>query len=145
MTNFKHATAKAATRMHRAAFDMSKGHVAGKVAGLPVLKLTTIGRKSGQSRATMLAAALHDDRRIVLVASNRGANSHPAWYLNLRDRPQVTVAMKGRQWPMVARTATSAEKAALWPRIVFAGPGYGAYQSATDRDLPVVILEHEPI
>jgi len=143
MTNFKHAAAKAATRMHRAAFDMSKGHIAGKVAGLPVLKLTTIGRKSGQSRTTMLAAALQDDRRIILVASNRGANSHPAWYLNLRDRPQVTVTMKGGRWPMVARTATSDEKAKLWPQIVSAGPGYGDYQMTTDRDLPVVILEPE--
>ena len=116
MTNFKHSAAKAATRMHRAAFDMSKGHIAGKVAGLPVLKLTTIGRKSGQSRTTMLAAALQDDRRIILVASNRGANSHPAWYLNLRDRPQVTVTMKGGRWPMVARTATSDERPSCGPK-----------------------------
>jgi deazaflavin-dependent oxidoreductase (nitroreductase family) len=143
MTNLKHATAKAATRMHRAAFDVSKGRIAGKVAGLPVLKLTTIGRKSGQPRTTMLAAALQDDRRIILVASNRGANNHPAWYLNLRDRPQVTVTMKRGRWPMVARTATSEEKATLWPQIVSAGPGYGDYQMTTDRDLPVVILEPE--
>ena len=145
MKKFKHATAKAATNMHRAAFDVSKGHIAGKVAGLPVLKLTTIGRKSGQSRNTMLAAALQDARRIILVASNRGADSHPAWYLNLRDRPRVTVTMKGGRWPMVARTATSAEKAKLWPQIVSAGPGYGDYQMTTDRDLPVVILEPETV
>jgi hypothetical protein len=61
VTNFKNAATKAATRMHRAVFDASDGRVAGQVAGLPVLKLTTTGRKSGVVRATMLTAALHDD------------------------------------------------------------------------------------
>jgi deazaflavin-dependent oxidoreductase (nitroreductase family) len=141
VTNFKNAATKAATRMHRAVFDASDGRVAGQVAGLPVLKLTTTGRKSGVARATMLTAALHDDHRIIVVASNRGAHSHPAWYLNLRDQPEVTVTMNGRRTSMAARTATSEEKAELWHQIVHAGPGYDDYETATDRDIPVVILE----
>jgi deazaflavin-dependent oxidoreductase (nitroreductase family) len=145
MTNFKRAVARAATGMHRAVFDISKGRVAGKVAGLPVLKLTTTGRKSGQPRTTMLAAAVHDDHRVILVASNRGADRHPAWYCNLRDQPRVAVTMEGRQRAMIARTATPQERAELWPQIIEASPGYGHYQKNTDRNLPVVILEPETV
>lgn len=103
--------------------------------------LTTTGRRTGKKRSTMLTSPLSDDGRVVLVASYGGDARHPAWFLNLRAHPDVTVTMAGGERGMRARVAFDAEKAALWPSIVAAYNGYGAYQHRTDRDIPVVVLE----
>ncbi|MDQ1364424.1 MAG: hypothetical protein QOE57_466 [Acidimicrobiaceae bacterium] len=132
---------RAVTGAHRRVFDVSKGRVGGRAMGMPVVKLTTTGRKSGQPRDTMLTSPVHDGDRIVLVASNGGARQHPAWYLNLLQDPQATATMSGRTQSMVARTASPEEKAELWPRIISAYKGYAGYQTKTDRNIPVVILE----
>jgi len=132
---------RAFTGTHQRVFDLTKGRLAGRAFGMPVVKLTTTGRKSGQPRATMLTSPLHDERRVVLVASAGGAAKHPAWYLNLSQGPHVTVTMAGKERPMVARTASAEEKAELWPQITAAYEGYAGYQAKTDRNIPVVILE----
>lgn len=108
---------------------------------MPVVALTTVGRRSGQQRVTMLTTPVHDEDRVVLVASKGGADAHPSWYVNLREHPQVTLRLAGRTRSMLARTANAAEKAELWPAIVAAYRGYAAYQEKTSRDIPVVILE----
>jgi deazaflavin-dependent oxidoreductase (nitroreductase family) len=89
----------------------------------------------------MLTTPLHDEGKVVLVASYNGSDRHPAWYLNLRDHPGVTITMDGKERSMVGRTASAEEKAQLWPTIVGAYKGYADYQKKTDRDIPVVILE----
>jgi deazaflavin-dependent oxidoreductase (nitroreductase family) len=129
------------TGIHRAVFDVTNSRLGGRMGGLPIVKLTTTGRKTGKRRHTMLMAPIHDNDRVILVASKGGAPRHPAWYLNLRDHPQVTISMAGKSRAMVARTAAAAEKAELWPAIVHASKGYAGYQDKTDRDIPVVILE----
>jgi deazaflavin-dependent oxidoreductase (nitroreductase family) len=126
--------------IHRAVFDLTRGRLAGKLAGMPVLKLTTTGRKTGKRRDTMLTSPLQDGDRVIVVASKGGDPRHPAWYLNLRDNPEVTVTMQGRTRAMTAHTAALEEKAELWPRIVASSKGYGDYQKRTDRDIPVVVL-----
>jgi len=131
---------KVATAIHRSVFDLTKGRLAGRVAGMPVVKLTTTGRKSGKRRHTMLTTPIHDATRVILIASKGGAARHPAWYVNLRTNPEVTVTMQGNTRTMTAQTATAAEKAALWPDIVAVHRGYAGYQDKTDRDIPVVIL-----
>jgi len=77
----------------------------------------------------------------VLVASNGGDDRHTNWYLNLRDDPNVEITMDGRTRPMHARVASADEKAELWPRVVAAHRGYAQYQTRTNRDIPLVILE----
>ena len=129
------------TGIHRAVFNATRSRLGGKIGGVPVVKLTTTGRKTGRQRDTMLMAPIHDDDRVVLVASKGGAPRDPAWYLNLRAHPQVTISRAGASRPMVARTASATEKAELWPAIVRAFKGYAGYQDKTDRDIPVVILE----
>jgi deazaflavin-dependent oxidoreductase (nitroreductase family) len=129
------------TGMHRALFRASKGSVSGKVLGMPVIELVTIGRKSGKERATMLTVPITEDGRLVLVASFGGDDRHPAWYHNLVDHPQVRVTSAGSTRAMVARVATDEEKATLWPRIVTVHRGYESYQDKTSRPIPVVILE----
>ncbi len=139
--NLQRSALRAFTGAHRQVFDLTKGRLAGRAFGMSVVKLTTTGRKSGQPRDTMLTSPLHDDHRIVLVASANGAPHDPAWYLNLRHEPKVTATMAGRARAMVARTASAEEKAELWPQIVAIYKGYAGYASKTDRNIPVVILE----
>jgi deazaflavin-dependent oxidoreductase (nitroreductase family) len=139
--DLKRTVQRAVTGAHRQVFDLTRGRLAGSVSGMPVVKLTTTGRRSGQPRVTMLTSPVHDQARVVLVASDGGAPQHPAWYRNLQEQPKVTATLSGRTRAMVARTATDEEKAELWPQIVAAYRGYAGYQAKTGRDIPVVILE----
>ena len=125
---------------HRTLLRVSGGRVGRSLAGMPVVVLETTGRKSGETRRTMLTAPVVDGDTVVLVASYGGDSRHPAWYLNLSAKPDVTIEMGGERREMSARTATAEEKAALWPRIVKSYRGYAGYQKRTDRDIPVVLL-----
>jgi deazaflavin-dependent oxidoreductase (nitroreductase family) len=110
--------------------------------GMPVLELTTIGRKSGQPRAVMLTAPVVEGDNVVIVASKGGNDEHPAWYLNLRDNPDVKVSMggPGNPKPYKATIADEAERARLWPKITADHKNYAGYQKKTDREIPVVVL-----
>ena len=131
---------KLANAIHRPVFRLSKGKVLGKGAGMPVLVLTTTGRKSGQKRATMLTTPLQFGDSIVVVASRGGDDRHPAWFLNLQANPTVQVEMGGATRTMTARIADTAEKAELWPKIIADHDNYAGYQAKTDRDIPVIVL-----
>jgi deazaflavin-dependent oxidoreductase (nitroreductase family) len=141
MVNAKDVTMRVVTGVHEAVFRMSSGRLANRGYGMPVLRLTTTGRKSGKRRTTMLTSPVQDGDRIVIVASNGGDDRQPKWLLNLLDDPNVEVMMGGETRPMRARVATPEEKAGLWPRVVAAHRGYGQYQQRTDRDIPLVVLE----
>jgi deazaflavin-dependent oxidoreductase (nitroreductase family) len=141
MSRVKDALFRASTRLHVAVFFRSKGRVFGRAMGMPVVGLVTTGRRSGQRRATTLAAPIIEDGRVVLVASFGGDDRNPAWYHNLRADPQVQVTQRGGTRWMVARTAADDERATLWPRIVSVYQGYQRYQERTARQIPVVILE----
>ena len=108
---------------------------------MPVLKLTTVGRKSGELRTVMLTSPAQVGDTIVIVASKGGEDTHPAWYLNLLAKPEVQVEWKGdAAKPMMATVASASEKAELWPMVVAAYKGYGGYQRRTERDIPIVFL-----
>jgi deazaflavin-dependent oxidoreductase (nitroreductase family) len=141
VVNPKDVGARLVTGFHEAVFRVSNGRVGNKGFGMPVVMLTTTGRKSGKRRTTMLTSPTQDGEGIVLVASYGGDDRHPAWFLNLRDNPEVEVTMRGQTRPMRARVASSEEKAELWPRVVAAYRGYGQYQKRTERDIPLVIVE----
>jgi deazaflavin-dependent oxidoreductase (nitroreductase family) len=130
--------------VHKQIFLTTQGRVGGKAFGMPVIMLSTIGRKSGKVRTTMLTSPVQDGDSVVIVASYGGDNRHPTWFLNLRDNPAVEVMMRGRTRKMNARVASSEEKERLWPRITGKYRGYSSYQRRTDRDIPVVILEPRP-
>jgi len=127
--------------LHRSVVKGTGGRIAGTGFGMPVVILTTTGRKSGKERTTMLTSPIHDEKRVVLVASYGGDDRHPAWFLNLRDNPAVELEMRGKKRSMVAHVADADEKATLWPEVVAAYKGYAQYQTKTDRDIPLVILE----
>lgn len=129
------------TRLHETIFRLTGGKVLGRAAGMPVVMLTTTGRKSGRKHTSMLTSPVKLGDDPVLVASYGGSDRHPAWFLNLRANPVVDVVMAGHSGPMRARVATAAEKAELWPRVVATYGDYGAYQERTTRDIPLVVLE----
>ena len=108
--------------------------------GVPVCLVTTIGRKSGVARTVPL---LHmaDGDNVVLVASQGGLPTNPAWYLNLQADPDVTVQLGRSTRRMRARTARPDERARLWPKLVEVYADYESYQSWTDREIPVVFCE----
>src|SRR6266545_4738695 len=141
MANAKDLVAKTVTSVHETLYRLSKGRVGGRGYGMPVVILTTTGRKSGQRRTTMLTSPVQDGDTVVLVASYGGDDRHPAWYLNLRKNPDVELTWGSTTKPMRARVASKDEKAELWPRVVAVHKGYGQYQTRTTRDIPLVILE----
>jgi F420H(2)-dependent quinone reductase len=107
---------------------------------VPICLVEHRGRKTGKLRTTPLVY-LEDGPRIVVVASQAGRPEHPMWYLNLLAHPEVTVQVRGERRPMHARVADPDERALLWPRLVERYADYEAYQSWTDRVIPVVVLE----
>ena len=108
---------------------------------MPVIELTTTGRRSGEPRTTMLTSPYQEGSTIVIVASRGGDDRHPAWYLNLRDQPEVKVVV-GRKpvQRMRAEIANSEERARLWPLITADHRNYAGYQRKTKREIPVVLL-----
>ncbi len=127
-------------RLHRWAYRASGGRVGGRLIGMPVLLLTTTGRRTGKPHTTALTY-LPEDGRCVIIASNGGAQNHPAWLLNLRARPEAEIQVGARRLRVWAREAGDAERERLWARIVRVNPGYGVYQRRTTRRIPVVVLE----
>ncbi len=109
---------KAMNGAHRLLLKATGGRVGYDAMGMPVLELTTTGRRSGQQRSVLLTAPADLDGHLVVVASRGGDDRHPAWFLNLRDQPAVEVAVQGGpRTPMRARVLDADERARLWPTI----------------------------
>ena len=135
-------TLKTMNGIHRALLKISGGRFGWEASKMPVLELTTTGRKSGQARSVMLTSPLQEGTTIVVVASRGGDDNHPAWFLNLRDNPDVQVSYKGApKQRMRARVANGDERARMWPLVVGEYKNYGAYQTKTTREIPLVLLE----
>jgi deazaflavin-dependent oxidoreductase (nitroreductase family) len=133
---------KTMNALHRAVLKISGGRLGWTTGEMPVLKLTTTGRKSGQPRSVMLTSPHQEGNALVVVASRGGDEVHPAWFLNLRDNPDVEVVLKGADSvPMRARIADADERARLWPLISGKYKNYAQYQTRTDREIPLVFLE----
>jgi deazaflavin-dependent oxidoreductase (nitroreductase family) len=133
---------KTMNTLHRGVLKISGGRLGWSASNMPVLELTTTGRKTGQPRTVMLTSPVQDGSTIVIVASRGGDDQHPAWFLNLRDRPEVEVVMNGKpKQPMRARVATPEERARLWPLVTADHKNYAGYQTKTKREIPLVLLD----
>ncbi|MFA1544210.1 nitroreductase family deazaflavin-dependent oxidoreductase [Actinomadura monticuli] len=117
--------------------DGAEGH---DWQGTTTLLLTTTGRKTGKERTTPLIYQPEGDAYLV-VASKGGADEPPLWFLNLEAQPEVKVQVKGDKFTARARTATPAEKPAMWRKMTAVWPDYDEYQKKTSREIPVVVLE----
>jgi deazaflavin-dependent oxidoreductase (nitroreductase family) len=132
---------KAMNGVHRLVLGATGGKVGWDAGGMPVVELTTVGRKSGQPRSVMLTSPLQEGDTYVVVASRGGDDHHPAWFLNLRDNPEVEVSIKGNpQQKWTAAVASPEERARLWPQIATKYRNYAGYQKRTEREIPLVLL-----
>lgn len=107
--------------------------------GVPILLLTTTGRKTGEPRTTPLIHGRDGDDYLV-VASMGGAPQHPNWYRNLVVNPSAHIQVRAEHKDVTARTAKEDEKAHLWKVMTDTWSNYDVYQARTDRVIPVVVL-----
>ncbi|MFC8729998.1 nitroreductase/quinone reductase family protein [Streptomyces bacillaris] len=121
-------------------FRANAGKVGGPFAGSDLLLLTTTGARTGRPHTTPLGH-VRDGERLLVVGSNLGAPHHPDWYHNLLAHPSVHVELGEQEFETIAVPAEGSRRDELFARVVAEAPGYAEYQAATDRTLPVVVLE----
>ena len=132
--------AKALSRIHSTAYLLSGGRIGTRLVDNDMLLLTTTGRRTGRPHTVPLLY-LDEGSSHVVFASWGGRDRHPEWYLNLLEHPRAVARIGADAVEVTARTASRAERARLWDRAVEAYGGYATYQSRTDREIPVVVLE----
>ncbi|MDH3681557.1 MAG: nitroreductase family deazaflavin-dependent oxidoreductase [Acidimicrobiia bacterium] len=135
----KDQLARSMSAQHEFLYRFSGGWIGRRMGRMPVLLLTTVGRRTNRRRTTPLTY-LKSDGELLIIASYGGDDRHPAWYLNLVANPEVEVTRGTHVQTMNARTLDQSEKAAVWDQIVATSPMYADYERRTDRDIPVVGL-----
>jgi deazaflavin-dependent oxidoreductase (nitroreductase family) len=130
------------TRLHRFVYVHTNGRVGHRLTLVPTLLLRTTGRRSGATRASPLIYA-RDGRDYVVVGSNWGRDSSPAWLVNLVAAPDVEIQVGRERMPATARVveAGDADYARLWRLVNANNHGrYDRYQTQTARPIPMVVL-----
>jgi F420H(2)-dependent quinone reductase len=129
-------------KAHQAVYERSGGRVGHRLFGTRNLLLRTVGAKTGQPRTNALSYA-RDGKDYVIVASMGGAPKSPGWYHNLRAQPDVEIQIGTRQIPVTARSVLGddPDRQRLWQLVNASNDNrYSAYQRATSREIPVVVL-----
>ncbi|MFA7553882.1 MAG: nitroreductase family deazaflavin-dependent oxidoreductase [Spongiibacteraceae bacterium] len=126
--------------------DGNAGHywdstAAGGTGKITTLLLTTKGRKSGNTLTIPLIYRPTNTGGYCVIASKGGAASHPAWYLNLMADPTVQIQVATDKYTATAHIAEGEEREKLWQTLVDYYPPYTDYQTATQRQIPVVVLD----
>jgi F420H(2)-dependent quinone reductase len=136
-------TSPLVTRVHAGLIRWTGGRIRRSfvfTGGMPLLVLTTVGRKSGKHRSTPLGY-LPFGNGYAVIASNAGSDRVPAWWLNLQAHPDADILADRTRHPVRARRATAAEDDMVWAEVARLNPGFDEYRSLTERRIPVVILE----
>jgi proline iminopeptidase len=128
------------TAVHRWFYVATGGRLGAGSRGHRFLLLTHLGRRSGR-HYTVPLLYVEEGGRWIVVASNAGDERHPAWWLNLRERPEAEIQVGPARFAVKAHTADGEERARLWPIVVAAWPDYDRYRQRTQREIPVVLLE----
>jgi deazaflavin-dependent oxidoreductase (nitroreductase family) len=131
---------KAFTEIHKGIYNLSGGRLMSSFDQMPILLLTTTGRKSGKARTSPLLY-IDQDGSYVVVGSAAGRDRHPAWYLNLAAAPEAQVRVGKRTTSVRARTAAGEERERLFTAFAETAKRYADYQAKTERRIPVVVLE----
>src|SRR6185503_4666993 len=108
-------------------YQRTDGKFGGKVQGLPILLLTTTGRKTGKKRILPLGYFEYGNS-YVITASNAGFDTHPAWFHNLKSNPKVALQIQDTQFTAIAEPANPTLRKQLWNKLVEIAPGYSAYE-----------------
>ena len=123
-------------------FRANGGETSGAFKGRPLLLLTTTGAKSGQQHTTPLVYT-KDGERVVIIASMGGAPKNPAWFLNVRANPDVTLEIGREKFEAKASIAEGAERERLYDAQAAQMPAFNDYKQKTTREIPVVVLERK--
>jgi deazaflavin-dependent oxidoreductase (nitroreductase family) len=126
--------------LHRLLYRVSGGRIGGRLWDLPVVLLTTTGRKSGKKRTVPLCS-FRDGDDVVVIASYGGLDQPPAWWLNLEASPEAELLTGRERRTVTARNAGPEERERLWAEVTTRAPGYLEYERRTTREIPVVILQ----
>ena len=130
---------KLAMSVHAFLYRRTHGAIGGHDRNMPILLLTTTGRNTRKKR-TRPVMYLQDGPAYVIVASNAGLDSQPAWYWNLLSNPQATIEVGEVKKTVLAERASPEERERLWSQWVAKAPFYGDYQKRTTRQIPMMIL-----
>ncbi len=120
-------------------FRANEGKVTGPFSGAPLLLLTTTGAKSGVTRTTPLAYSADGDR-LIIIASYAGGPRHPAWFLNLRANPEVTIELPNETFTTNVVITEGEERQRLFDQQAARMPNFAEYQAKTSRQIPVVVI-----
>lgn len=120
-------------------FRANEGRVGGMFEGAPLVLLTTTGARSGNP-VTSPMMYLPDGERVIVIASNAGADRHPAWYHNLLANPEATAEIGTETFTVKAEVVEDEERDRLYARMVEQAPGFAEYEARTSRRIPVVAL-----
>ncbi len=120
-------------------YERTGGAQGGTLRDVPVVVLTSVGVRSGKLRKAPLMRVDHDGEYAV-VASLGGAPEHSVWYHNLRAHPRVELQDGAVRRDYVARELSGPERDLWWERAAAVWPDYDAYQTRTDRVIPVLVL-----
>ena len=135
------ALAQPLMRLHPKIYRATDGRIGRRLPGLPpLLVLDHVGAKSGIQRSSVVGYVLDGDD-VLVVASQGGSPTNPAWFHNLKANPDVRIQIGGEVRDVHARVASASERAQLWPKATAAYPGFQRYQDHTERVIPVVVLE----
>ena len=121
-------------------YRLSRGKFANRIANLPILLLTTTGRKSGKERTTPLTF-IKDGEDYVITASIGGMDWNPAWYHNLKDNPQVKIEVGDRTLNASAVITEGEERNRLYEQFKAASNNFVQYEQKTNRVIPVIRLK----
>jgi F420H(2)-dependent quinone reductase len=120
-------------------YRLTGGRLGGNMRGLKVLILTTLGRKSGKVHTVPLGFFEGQDG-YVIVASNGGQPTHPAWYYNLMSQPRVKIQVFDKVIPVTAEVLAGDARTRAWQKVISAAPSYAGYEKKTSRVIPLVLL-----
>lgn len=129
-------------KLQIAVFRRTNGKQMASLRGMPVLLLTTVGRKTQQLRTTPLMY-IRDGENYVITASNNGRDQRPAWLYNLQASPHVTIEVPGKRLQALASIVSPAERERFWAQLVAQAPFFDGYQKGKARLIPMVRLTPE--
>ncbi len=131
---------KAVTGIHVFLYRKSGGKIWGRMVGLPILLLTTTGRKTGLER-TNPVVYVRDGNDYLLSASAGGADKNPAWFANLESKPDAKIEVDGKTIPVKVVITTGDERTGLYEQFKSASNNFVEYEKKTTRKIPVIRLQ----
>ena len=142
MDRLKPRTIRLIGRLHAWLWKLTGGRLGDLFGRAPFMMLITRGRKTGRERTTPVLY-LQYGADLIVVGSFGGNDVHPAWYLNLEQRPEAEVIINGERRRLLAHKVSPEEKEIIWPQLITMYPNFAVYQQRTRREIPLLRLSDQ--